>query len=136
MQVRANPGFSHAGPLVPGKGTEAQEQGVRPGNYITLQLGLHSPLRWTPRMRVEAGAQSSTFFFQSPLVVPGQYEQQAGICSSAVSSEVDGRKFLQGWQQRERIGVSMAIVVPSRPVGEKQHSKSFGNNKIDFHIIK
>ena len=49
---------------------------------------------------VEAGTLSSVPF-QGPSAPPGQCEQQASMCSSAVSWEVEGKKHLQRWQKRE-----------------------------------
>ena len=50
---------------------------------------------------VEAGALSSSVPFQGPSAPPGQCEQQASMCSSAVSWGVEGKKHLQRWQKRE-----------------------------------
>ena len=98
LQVRANPSFGQTVSLVPGPGAQAQEQWAGSGDR-SVQWGHHP--RWAPRSRVEAGTLSSAVPFQGPSAPPGQCEQQASMCSSAVSWEVEGKKHLQRWQKRE-----------------------------------
>lgn len=94
MQVRANPGPTHAGSVV-----QDWVHRLRDKEWVRKPWNAAAGKPLPPegaKDEVEASAPSSTFLFQSPSLSPGQNEQQAGTGFPAASWQVGGGNSPQG----------------------------------------